>query len=63
MKKKFDKILLVKVFFVLIIFLSALNIQDEKTKVEIIKAGIGVISAFMMDYTRKEIKEKTKPKE
>lgn len=60
MIKKLDKILLVKVFFVAIIFLSTLTIHDEKTKVEVIKAGIGVISAFMIDYSRKEKKEKTK---
>lgn len=60
MIKKFDKILLVKVFFVAIIFLSTFTINDEKTKVEVIKAGIGVISAFMIDYSRKEIKEKLK---
>lgn len=61
MKKKFDKILAVKVFFVSVIFLASLTIQDDSKKFEIIKIGVGVISAFILDYSKKD-KSKTEEK-
>lgn len=55
--KKTDKIFYVKIGFVLLIFASALFV-DEKSRIEVIKAGVGVITAFMIEYGKpKKIKE------
>ena len=55
MKK--NKILYAKICFIILIFASSL-IVDEQSRIEVIKACVGVITAFMIDYGKpKKIKE------
>lgn len=53
MKKKLNKTLLIEILFIGLIFGSTVFITDEKIRIEIIKAGIGVIGAFIIASAKK----------
>lgn len=57
MKKKLNKILLIEILFIGLIFGSIFFINDKKTKIELIKTGIGVIGAFIISSKKTESKE------
>jgi len=60
MSKKINKVILIKLFFVLSIFFSVALTPDEKIKAELIKAGIGAITVFIIEGTKAKIDEKKK---